>query len=127
MAKPAETRPWLKSRLETSGRILRLIVSPSTTVGVKRIPTPNSLNSMVTRLFSCATGYGNSPPDRNFASRPLWVTRFRSDDRRGEEDPDAELLELDGDPVILLRDRVRELTAGQELRLAAAVGDQVPI
>ena len=30
MLKPDETRPWLKSRLETSGRILGVIVSPST-------------------------------------------------------------------------------------------------
>src|SRR5215831_3378754 len=47
------------------------------------------------------------------------------DDHRSEQDPDAELLELDGDPVVLLRDRVRELTAGEKLGLAAAVGDQV--
>src|SRR4029453_9886460 len=55
----------------------------------------------------------------------LEVDGVAVDDHRREQDPDAELLELDRDAVVLLRHRVRELAPGEELRLPAAVGDQV--
>ena len=51
--KPADTSPWLKSRLDTSGRTRRLIVSPSSTTGRKMRPTPNSLNWIEMALFCC--------------------------------------------------------------------------
>src|SRR4029453_15259208 len=76
MLNPLDCNPWLKSRLDTSGLTRRLIVSPSITTGRKTRPTPNSLNSMLMVLFCCATGYGNSPPDRNLASLPLCVIRL---------------------------------------------------
>ena len=48
-------------------------------------------------------------------------------DRRREVQPDAELLELDGDGVAAapLRHRNREFAAGEEARFLAALGDQV--
>ena len=73
---PADTIPCEKSSDETSGRICRLIVSPSRTTGVKMRPTPNGFHSMLTVPSPEETGNGNSPPDRNLASRPLSVTRF---------------------------------------------------
>ncbi len=52
---------------------------PDSTIGVKPSPTPNCLNSMVTRpLLSWPVGTGNSPPTRVWAGSPETEVRFGS-------------------------------------------------
>ncbi len=52
---------------------------PDSTTGVKPRPTPNCLNSMVTRpLLSWPVGTGNEPPTRVWAGSPEMVVRLGS-------------------------------------------------
>ncbi len=73
-----ENEPTLLSS-ETSVDSFSEMRPPDSTTGVKPRPTPNCLNSMVTRpLLSCPVGTGNSPPTRNLAGSPETVVRFGS-------------------------------------------------
>src|SRR5579872_3915757 len=69
------TAPWLVSWL-TSVRTFIAICPSEPTVGTNARLTPYCLNSMVTSLFCCATGIGNSPPTRKLAASPLIAVRF---------------------------------------------------
>src|SRR4029434_8638868 len=61
---------------------------------------------------------------RDLRSDPQ-VDDLSVDDDRREENAHAELLELDRDRVVLLGDGEGELAARDELRLLAALGDEV--
>ena len=66
-----------KCRSLTSVPTMRLIRSPSTTVGVKLSPMPKSLNSVLVPS-SLTVWYGNSPPARKVADSPERAVRFGS-------------------------------------------------
>ena len=63
---------------DTAALITRLIVLPSTTVGVKLSSTPKGLYSMLIWPLLLVSGIGYSPPARNLASWPDSAVRFGS-------------------------------------------------